>query len=62
MPIELCQFLKFGGLADSGGAAKQAIAEGRVTVNGVLETRKRKQLLAGDRVTLEGKTIAVHLS
>ena len=62
VPIELCQFLKFGGLADSGGAAKQAIAEGRVTVNGVLETRKRKQLLAGDRVTLEGKTIAVHLS
>ena len=62
VPIELCQFLKFGGLADSGGAAKQAIAERSVTVNGVLETRKRKQLLAGDKVTFEGKTIVVHLS
>ena len=62
VPIELCQFLKFGGLADSGGAAKQAIAEGGVTVNGVLETRKRKKLLAGDQVTFEGKTIVVHLS
>ena len=59
MPIELCQFLKFGGLAASGGEAKQTIAEGRVTVNGVVETRKRKQLAAGDKVTLEGKTIVV---
>lgn len=62
VPIELCQFLKFGGLADSGGAAKQAIAERSVTVNGVLETRKRRQLLAGDQVTFEGHTIVVHLS
>ena len=62
LPIELCQFLKFSGLAESGGAAKQAIAEGRVTVNGALETRTRKQLLAGDKVTFEGKTIVVHLS
>lgn len=62
VPIELCQFLKFGGLADSGGSAKQAIAERSVTVNGALETRKRRQLLAGDKVTFEGKTIVVHLS
>lgn len=62
VPIELCQFLKFGGLAESGGAAKQAIAEGRVTVNGALETRKRKQLLAGDKVAFEGRTIVVHVN
>ena len=61
VPIELSQFLKFGGLAESGGAAKQAIAERRVTVNGVVETRKSKKLLAGDRVTFEGRTIVVHL-
>lgn len=62
VPIELCQFLKFGGLAESGGAAKQAIAERRVQVNGVLETQKRKKLVAGDRVTFEGHTIVVHVS
>lgn len=61
VPIELCQFLKFGGLADSGGAAKQAVAEGRVTVNGAAESRKRRQLVAGDAVTCDGRTIVVHL-
>jgi ribosome-associated protein len=61
VPIELCQFLKFGGLAESGGFAKQAVAERRVLVNGVLETRKRKQLVAGDTVTFEGQSIVVHV-
>lgn len=62
VPIELCQFLKFGGLAESGGAAKQAIAERRVSVNGVIETQKRKKLVAGDHVSFERRTIVVHLS
>jgi len=62
VPIELCQFLKFGGLSESGGAAKQAIAERLVTVNGVIETQKRKKLLAGDRVTFEDTTIVVHVA
>ena len=61
VPIELCQFIKFGGLAESGGAAKQLIAEGGVLVNGAVETRKRKQLAAGDRVTVEGRTIVVRV-
>ena len=59
MPIELCQFLKFGGLAQSGGEAKQAISEGLVQVNGTVETRKRKKLAAGDRVTFSGQTIVL---
>ena len=29
-PIELCQLLKFAGLTDSGGEAKQVISEGKV--------------------------------
>ena len=61
VPIELCQFIKFGGLAESGGAAKQLVAEGGVWVNGAVETRKRKQLAAGDRVTIEGRTIVVRV-
>ena len=49
-PIELCQLLKFAGLTDSGGEAKQVISEGKVRLNGVVETQKRKKVLAGDRV------------
>ena len=59
VPIELCQFLKFGGLAASGGEAKQIVAERRVHVNGALETQKRKKLLENDRVEFGGKTIVV---
>jgi ribosome-associated protein len=62
VPIELCQFLKFGGLTESGGSAKQAVAERRVLVNGTVETRKRKQLAAGDTVTFEGQSIVVHVA
>jgi ribosome-associated protein len=61
VPIELCAFIKFGGLADSGGEAKQMIAEGGVLLNGAVETRKRKQLVVGDRVTVDGDTIVVSL-
>jgi ribosome-associated protein len=60
-PIELCQFLKFGGLAGTGGEAKQRIAEGEVLVNGVVETRKRKKLGPGDTVTLDGRTLLVQV-
>ena len=61
VPIELCAFIKFGGLAESGGAAKQMIAEGGVLLNGAKETRKRKQLSAGDRVTIGLQTIVVRV-
>ena len=62
VPIELCQFIKFGGLSESGGAAKQLVAEGSVLVNGAPETRKRKQLAVGDQVTVAGQTIVVQLA
>ena len=61
VPIELCQFVKFGGLTGSGGEAKQMISEGRVLLNGAVETQKRKKLAVGDRVTVDGHTIVVRL-
>ncbi len=61
-PIELCQFLKFGGLAATGGEAKLAITAGKVLLNGTAETQKRKKLRAGDRVTLDGQTIVVQVA
>lgn len=60
-PLELSQFIKFGGLAESGGEAKQLISEGRVLLNGVVETRKSKPLAPGDRVTLGDQTIVVQV-
>ncbi len=61
VPIELCQFLKFGGLAATGGEAKAAIAAGKVLLNSTVETQKRKKLQAGDRVAFDGQTIVVQV-
>jgi ribosome-associated protein len=62
VPIELCQFIKFGGLSGSGGEAKQLIAEGSVLLNGAIEKQKRKKLVAGDQVTVGGQTIIVKIA
>ena len=48
--VELYKILKFEGLAESGGFAKQIIADGLVSVNGEVETRKRKKIRAGDQI------------
>jgi ribosome-associated protein len=49
-PIELYKILKFENLVSSGGEAKYVISEGHVTVNGEVETRKRKKIFSGDIV------------
>ena len=41
-------------LVDTGGNAKQAIQGGLVEVNGVVETRRKRQLQPGDRVRFAG--------
>ena len=62
VPIELCQFIKFAGLTESGGEAKQLISEGLVLLNDVVETQKRKKLAVGDRVKANGHVIIVKLA
>lgn len=47
-PVELFKILKFEGLVATGGEAKMVIAEGLVSVNGAVETRKSKKMTAGD--------------
>lgn len=56
-PVELFKVLKFEGLVGSGGEAKAAIEQGLVTVNGQVETQKRKKLQAGDAIGFSGETI-----
>lgn len=59
--IKLAQYLKFIGIAPTGGQAKLMIQAGEVQVNGEIETRRGKQLVAGDRVTVLGRTFEVRL-
>jgi ribosome-associated protein len=58
-PIELYKILKFESMVASGGEAKQVIAEGRVSVNGEVETRKRKKLFSGDVVEFGDEKIRI---
>jgi len=51
-PVELYKILKFEGLASSGAQAKQFIADGMVSVNSKVETRKRRKMHSGDVLQL----------
>lgn len=57
--IRLGQFLKLANLVESGAQAKPVIAEGRVSVNGQVETRRGRQLVEGDVVTLDAQSARV---
>lgn len=55
---QLCldQFLKLTGIAGTGGQAKVMIQSGEISVNGEVETRRRRKLAAGDVVEADGRT------
>ncbi len=55
----LDRFMKYECLVDTGGMAKQAIQAGLVSVNGEIETRRRRQLHPGDRIEFEGESRTV---
>lgn len=57
--IRLGQFLKLANLIESGAAAKEVIADGLVSVNGDVETRRGRQLVPGDVVEIGGTEAAV---
>jgi len=57
--IKLGQFLKLADLVESGGDLKPLLAEGLVTVNDEVETRRGRQLVRGDIVTLAGQSVRV---
>lgn len=59
--IHLDQFLKRCGVA-TGGQAKRMIQGGEVLVNNEVETRRRKQLRAGDEVEFAGEVYIVALN
>jgi ribosome-associated protein len=57
--IRLGQFLKLSDLIDSGADAKPLLADGMVLVNGELETRRGRQLVKGDVVSLGDDAVRV---
>jgi ribosome-associated protein len=60
--IRLGQFLKLADLVDTGADAKAVLADGRVSVNGEVETRRGRRLVPGDRVELDGLPVRVTTS
>lgn len=57
--IALNNLLKIEGMTDSGGSAKQVVAEGLVLVDGKVELRKRCKIVAGQVVEFNGQKITV---
>ncbi|OIO71454.1 MAG: RNA-binding protein [Zetaproteobacteria bacterium CG_4_9_14_3_um_filter_49_83] len=61
-PIELNKLLKFENLVASGGEANQVLEEGLVRVNGQVETRKRKKIIAGDIIEFGNEKFIIRKS
>ena len=57
--IKLDALLKFAGVTETGGEAKEAVQAGDVQVNGEVCTMRGKKLRPGDVVTLEGVELTI---
>ena len=57
--VELNQLLKLAGLCDSGGAGKNMVASGVVSVDGKKELRKTAKIRAGQIVSVGDVRITV---
>ena len=55
--IQLDQFLKLAGAVPSGGVVKELIAEGAILRYGEVETARRRKLVQGDIITVDGTDI-----
>jgi len=60
-PVELYKVLKFENIASSGGEAKYLIADGLVRVNNRIETRKRKKIVPGDIIEIDGVCLEIQM-
>jgi ribosome-associated protein len=57
--IRLGQFLKLADMVDVGSDVKDLLADGLVAVNGEEETRRGRQLVRGDVVSVGGQSLRV---
>ena len=57
--IKLDSLLKFTGLAETGGEAKERIQAGEVKLNGEVCTMRGKKCVPGDLVELDGRLVKI---
>jgi ribosome-associated protein len=57
--IRLGQLLKLADVVEAGSDVKSLLAEGLVSVNGEVETRRGRQLVRGDSVSALGVDLLV---
>ena len=57
--MKLDQFLKFIGLAQTGGEAKMIIKSGEISVNGIVENKRGRKLIDGDQIIFANETYIV---
>ena len=57
--IKLDALLKYAGLCETGGEAKELVQSGAVRLNGAVCTMRGKKCVPGDVVELEGRSVAV---
>lgn len=57
--IKLDSLLKFAGMVETGGEAKELIQAGQVKLNGEVCTLRGKKCVPGDEIELDGRTVAV---
>jgi ribosome-associated protein len=59
--IRLGQLLKLADLVDDGSEAREVLGRGTVQVNGEVETRRGRQLVPGDTVTVGDRTVGIEV-
>ena len=57
--FKLDALLKYAGLCETGGEAKELVQGGAVKVNGEVCTMRGKKCRAGDVIELDGQTVEV---
>ena len=57
--IKLDALLKFAGLCETGGEAKERIQAGEVRLNGEVCTMRGKKCRTGDTVELDGRAVRI---
>ncbi len=57
--IKLDALLKFAGLCETGGMAKEVVQQGLVLYNGEVCTMRGKKCVPGDVISFEGQSVQV---
>ena len=57
--IKLDALLKYAGLCETGGEAKERVQAGEVKVNGAVCTMRGKKCVPGDTIEVDGRAVQI---